>query len=452
MLTEVLLAFEDYKKLFKNRNFFLLWLGFVISQIGDKFNQMALLAVVAAMSTAQIKDIGPKMGIALLVINLPSLVMAPIAGVFIDRWDKRKTMMVSNTLQGLLVLSIPLWLKLTNSLLPVYFAILIVYLLTCFFNPAQLAFIPDLVGRSQLVAANALTIVAITISMVIGSAIGDLFVSAVGPSPAFIFDSLTYFFSVACLAFIVHYYRPRPAPSEETEGAVIHVEKGLKHVWQELKYGFRNITHTPSVSYAIWAFTIMMSSLGPLLVIIATYAKIKFAASIPGAIGILYSLVGVGWVIGATLISRLEARMSKEKMISWNISTTGITMFILVIFMAYGELWGIKTLYVCFAIISTLAGIFVGPAIVLSNTILHECLPELLRGRVFGARSALSTGGFLVFMGLATWLSACMEITTILIGVGIVLIIGACINYYIYSVGEVARAALAQKHTSLENQ
>jgi len=428
------LAFEDYKKLFKNRNFFLLWLGFVISQIGDKFNQMALLAVAEAMSTSQITDMGPKMGIALLVINLPSLVMAPIAGVFIDRWDKRKTMMVSNTLQGLLVLSIPLWLKLTNSLLPVYVAILIVYLLTCFFNPAQLAFIPDLVGRGQLVAANALTIVAITISMIVGSAFGDLLVSAVGPSPAFMFDSLTYFFSVTCLGFIIHYHKPRLAPSEKTGGAVIHIEKGLRRVWQELKYGFQNITHTPSVSYAIWAFTILMSSLGPLLVIIATYAKIKFAVEVPGAVGILYSLVGVGWVIGATLISRLEAHMSKEKMISWNISITGMAMFILVILMACGETLGIKTLYVYFAIASTLAGIFVGPAIVLSNTILHECLPELLRGRVFGARSALSTGGFLAFMGLATWLSTRIEITTILIGVGAVLIIGACINYYIYSI------------------
>jgi len=446
------LAFEDYKKLFRNRNFFLLWLGFAISQIGDKFNQMALLAVAAAMSTTQITDMGPKMGIALLVINLPSLVMAPIAGVFIDRWDKRKTMMVSNALQGLLVLSIPLWLKLTNSLMPVYFAILIVYLLTCFFNPAQLAFIPDLVNRNHLVAANALTIVAITISMVIGSAIGDLLVSAVGPSPAFMFDSLTYFFSVACLAFIVHYHKPRPAPSEKADSAVGHVEKGLKQVWQELKYGFRNITHTPSVSYAICAFTILMSSLGPLLVIIATYAKIKFAVKVPGAVGILYSLVGVGWVIGATLISRMEARMSKEKMISWNISVTGIMMFILAMLMAYGEILGIKTLYVYFAIASTLAGIFVGPAIVLSNTILHECLPELLRGRVFGARSALSTGGFLVFMGFATWLSARVEMTTILIGVGIILIISACVNYYIYSAGEVTRAALAQEHTSLENQ
>jgi len=440
------LAFEDYKKLFKNRNFFLLWLGFLISQIGDKFNQMALLAVAAAMSTTQITDMGPKMGIALLVINLPSLVMAPIAGVFIDRWDKRKTMMVSNMLQGLLVLSIPLWLKLTNSLLPVYFAILVVYLLTCFFNPAQLAFIPDLVGRSQLVAANALTIVAITISMVIGAAIGDLLVSAVGPSPAFMFDSLTYFFSVACLGFIIHYHKPRAAPSEKIEGAVIHVEKGLKQVWKELKYGFQNMAHTPSVSYAIWAFTILMSSLGPLLVIIATYAKIKFAVEVPGAVGILYSLVGVGWVIGATLISRLEARMSKEKMISWNISTTGITMFMLVILMACGEAWNIKTLYVCFAVVSTFAGIFVGPVIVLANTILHEYLPELLRGRVFGARSALSTGGFLAFMGLVTWLSSRMEITTILIGVGAALIISTCINYYIYS----ARKAV-QEHAPIES-
>ena len=95
-----------FREVLKNRNFFLLWSGQIISQLGDRLGQMALIAFVylrAPGSTLQIAKI-------LSFTIIPVFLIGPLAGVYVDRWDRRKTMYICDFIRSLLVLTIPLFL------------------------------------------------------------------------------------------------------------------------------------------------------------------------------------------------------------------------------------------------------------------------------------------------------------------------------------------------------
>ena len=126
-----------FHEVLKNRNFLFLWIGQIISQVGDRLGQMALIAYVYDKTKAQQ---GSAMAIAKILsfTIIPVFLIGPIAGVYVDRWDRRRTMYISDFLRTLLVLFIPLFLISKNILGPVYLFIFIIFSLGRFFVPAKL--------------------------------------------------------------------------------------------------------------------------------------------------------------------------------------------------------------------------------------------------------------------------------------------------------------------------
>ena len=93
-----------FREVLKERNFFLLWLGQIISQFGDRLNQMVLIAIVYARTPGSPFELAKFFSFTII----PSFFVSPLAGAFIDRWDKKTTMIVCDVLRGLVVLAIPL--------------------------------------------------------------------------------------------------------------------------------------------------------------------------------------------------------------------------------------------------------------------------------------------------------------------------------------------------------
>ncbi|RKY38040.1 MAG: MFS transporter, partial [Candidatus Omnitrophota bacterium] len=86
-----------YIHLLKKRNFFLLWISQIISQFGDRLTQMALIGLVYEIMPASSFSLAKVMSIPLIAVFL----ISPVAGVYIDRWDKQKTMYISDFLRGI---------------------------------------------------------------------------------------------------------------------------------------------------------------------------------------------------------------------------------------------------------------------------------------------------------------------------------------------------------------
>src|SRR3989338_7815260 len=93
-----------FRESLKNKNFFFLWLAQLISQFGDRINQMALIGLIAGRTPGSAFELAKLMSFTII----PVFIIGPIAGVYVDRWDRRKTLFVCDFLRGLLVLIIPL--------------------------------------------------------------------------------------------------------------------------------------------------------------------------------------------------------------------------------------------------------------------------------------------------------------------------------------------------------
>ena len=176
------------REVLKNRNFFLLWSGQIISQLGDRLGQMALIAFVylrAPGSTLQIAKI-------LSFTIIPVFIIGPLAGVYVDRWDRRRTMYVCDFLRSLLVFTIPLFLFYAKNLAPIYLIIFIAFSIGRFYVPAKLSIIPDLVDKKDLLVANSLINTSGMIAAILGFGISGVLVEKLGAKSGFYLDSLSF--------------------------------------------------------------------------------------------------------------------------------------------------------------------------------------------------------------------------------------------------------------------
>ena len=126
---------HPYVRLALNGSFSALWAGQLISLFGDRLNQLALVAVVAISTGSALAT-----GLVFFAATLPNLLLSPIAGTFVDRWDHKEVMVVSDILRAAIVLILPV-AAVTNIVL-VYPLIFLVTTISVFFRPARVAILP----------------------------------------------------------------------------------------------------------------------------------------------------------------------------------------------------------------------------------------------------------------------------------------------------------------------
>ena len=155
-----------FRKSFQNRSFFAFWLAQLISQFGDRINQMALVGLVAgrqfgAASTMELAKL-------LAFTIIPVFIVGPIAGVYVDRWDRKKTLFFCDLLRGILILTIPFIFIAQHSMIPIYIVVFLAFCLSRFYVPAKMSIIPELVSQENLHMANSLATVTGMIAFVAG--------------------------------------------------------------------------------------------------------------------------------------------------------------------------------------------------------------------------------------------------------------------------------------------
>ena len=184
---------SPYLRLFANRNFSLLWTGQLISLIGDRIHVIALGALVATRGTAL------EVGIIFAMTAVPSVFLGPLAGVLVDRWDRRRTMIACDVVRSGLVLLVPLAFEVHIGL--VYAIAFAIATVTLLFRPAKTAVIPAVVGDRDLVAANSALSVPETAADLIGFPIAGMIVTALSSvlGAAFVLDAGTYVVSAVLL-------------------------------------------------------------------------------------------------------------------------------------------------------------------------------------------------------------------------------------------------------------
>jgi len=372
------------REVLKNRNFFLLWVGQIISQLGDRLGQMALIAFVylrAPGSPLQIAKI-------LSFTIIPVFLIGPLAGVYVDRWDRRRTMYICDLLRSLLVLIIPLFLFHTKSLVPTYLIIFIVFSISRFFVPAKLSIIPDLVQKKDLLIANSLVNTTGMIAAVLGFGISGVLVEWLGAKSGFYLDAAGFLVSGVFIFFISKKFA---AAVDLKELSKEIVEVISKSVFQEIKEGLsyfirkKDIRFTASIIFALW------SALGAVYVVIIVFVQ-QTLHSATKDLGLLVMFLGIGLFLGSLIYGKFGQAVSHYKIIFSSLVLSGIMLVIFALGIYH------YPNFILAALLSLCLGLIIAPIMIASNTIIHNVSDNVMMGKIFSSLEIVMHLGFLLFM------------------------------------------------------
>src|SRR4051812_5743569 len=361
--------------------------GQLISLFGDRLNQLALVAVVAISTGSALAT-----GLVFFAATLPNLLLSPIAGTFVDRWDRKEVMVVSDLLRAAIVLVLPI-AAVTNIIL-VYPLIFLVTTISVFFRPARVAILPRIVPEEDLLSANSAMWVGETIADVIGYPLAGVFVAVLGSAVPLSFwvDSATYLASAALLGTIVVSAAPT-RPGETQDGRVASGD-GRPSVQAELAAGWDFLRHETVLLANTIQGAVGQFALGIVIALTPSFAQATFDTGFgwQAAYGLLETGLGLGNLVGGFAIGLIGTRFAKGRMVIAGYALWGFLIFLfalsgnlgVAIGLTFGQ--GVANM------------IFIIP----SQTLFQERTPSELMGRVVGFRFALVFGSMTIAMLLGS--------------------------------------------------
>lgn len=388
-------------RVLKNGNFLALWIGQIISQFGDRLAQMALIGLYLKQTAGiSLSHSVPVMRNLFFFSTLPILLFSPLAGVYVDRWSRKKTLIAADLLRAGLILLIPLLAGYTDGMWSIYGVIFLVFTVTCFFSPAKSAIIPNLVKKRELLAANSLSNITRLIAMIGGVTAGGIIVAWTGTKMSFYLDSLSFLLSgVAILAIRI---KEDPPPEESKDG--------IRRVAKELVAGLSFIRKKKRVKFVATSLFILMgaSGIGYLLVTVFVTKALNL-----GTIGlsVLATFLGMGMLAGSLIYGHFGEQIEREKVIVGGTLICGVCAVLL---------GGSKSLFLLSLGVSII-GFIASPIMIAAYTLTQELTPDRIRGRVFSALEVIINSSFLFFIWVAGVLGAWLPIQSIfyLTGVGL---------------------------------
>jgi dTMP kinase len=404
-------------KLFGSPSFFRLWLAQVASSLGDWIGFLAVTAYAARIAGGGSPETA--VGLVLSARLIPGFFLAPVAGVLVDRLDRKKVMVVCDIGRGVTLATLP-WVHTVRGLVILS---LILEILTLLWAPSKEASVPRLVPRNYLATANSLSLVAAYGTLPVGSAMFTLLAGVakfLGHYPALsglkvdqefvavFFDSATFFVSAGLISTLVlprGKARAEPGAETEAEGeAEIEpaiVERGEHHridfgrAWLELREGFSFIGHNKVVRAVILSLATGLVGGGMLVPLGPTFAKETLHGG-SAAYGLLLTSLGVGVAAGIVALSIVQKRLPHER------------VFLLAVFGAGASIIaGASMSDLRFAVVFVaLLGVCAGAVYILGFTILQTNVADEMRGRIFATLYTVVRFCLLLAFAAAPFLSS----------------------------------------------
>lgn len=405
---------SKFTEVLKNRNFFLLWLGQIISQLGDRLDQMALIGLVymhAPGSTIEVAKI-------LSFTIIPVFLIGPIAGVYVDRWNRRRTMYICDFLRAVLVLTIPLFLFYRESFGFIYLVIFVVFSIGRFFVPAKMSIVPDLVEKKDLLMANSLVNTTGMIAAILGFGVSGLIVEWLGAKSAFYMDAASFLIS-GTLIFLITKKTAESMNLKKVGREIVEVIS--KSVFQEIKEGILYFIRKKEIRFTAGIIFILWSALGAVYVVLIVFVQ-QALRSVTRDLGLLIMFLGTGLFVGSLIYGRFGQRISHYKVIFTSLILSGIMLVVFSVAISRYQSFRIA------ALLSFALGILVAPIMIASNTIIHKVSDNEMMGKIFSSLEIVMHLGFLLFMFISSFLADKFSNLYILIIVGCVFSVVGVIN------------------------
>ena len=349
----------------QNPNFRWLWGGQVVSLLGDWFNLIA-----SAILIAELTGSGLAVGVLFTIRMLAPFVVAPIAGIFADRYNRKHLLIITDLVRAVVVVGF-LFVRDASDIWLLYTLTILLFGVSGFFSPARSAILPDITSPQELGTANTLGAATWSVMLAVGAAIGGLTTGLFGSQTAFIIDGFTFAVSGGLLLKI-------RLPSPSSTG----VETPGRAKVTALRY---MLQHPDILIIALHKAAISLLMSTGLQVVLVEISNSYFVIGVGGALslGMIYCVNGIGSGIGPILARRWTGDRDKPLRISitlgYLIAVIGIAIM--------APLFNFET--VLFGgLVRSIGG---GIAWVFSTQLLLQRAPNEIRGRIFGTEFALFT-------------------------------------------------------------
>lgn len=362
--------------IFRNRSFTLLWTAQLISSMGTALTSLAASIVVFRLTGSALS-----VGFMLMATAAPTLLVGLLAGVVVDRADRKRIMIGADLLRALLALLIPFLLPFGVGWL--YALVILSSATTQFFDPAQSSVLPEVASDEELTAANSMMTISTIGSSVVGFAAAGLLAGAASITWAFYLDAASFALSALCIALV------RIAPREPQEAT------SAGAVFENLAVGLRFVRDTVSLRSLFIVFAVIFVAFG-----FGNALNLPFVLNSLGATefeyGLLEGIGMIGFVLGSIVMANIGDRLHEGQWVAMSILAMGIAFML---FALSPNIW--------FALgMNVLISFSNAPSFIGRQLLLQRQTPRDLRGRVSSAFFVTRDVAFLIGMaavGLADY-------------------------------------------------
>ncbi len=410
---------REYLRLLRNSDFLLLWLSQVVSQFGDKLNQMALIAWAYSVMP------GSSFQMAKLIFFtiVPVFIVGPFAATAVDRMDYRKTMYICDLLRALAIFSIPFFVLPKQLILPVYLMVFISFSLTRLFVPAKMSIVPNIVEERDLLPANSLLSLTGVVAAMFGLGFGGIMVQQLGVSAGFYVDAGTFLFSSVAIYMIGVRYRPRNISfAQEAVGIWQVMWNGIKYVFKgkilkDMKEGITYLFEEEKIKHLIGLSFLLWTLLGGVYATGIVFIQ-ETLGSATADLGMLVVFLGIGVLLGALLLGKYAKEIDRFWLLYVSLIAVCFFLFIFAVIMRFE----LQHKFGWASLLVFLIGLSGSPIMMISQTIVHETANEQMFGRIFGVMEIIIHLAFVVAMFISSLLAESFSEGNILIlwsGIGI---------------------------------
>ncbi|MBG7609301.1 MAG: MFS transporter [Anaerolineae bacterium] len=353
-----------------NFNFRNLWIGQIISLLGDWFNLIASASLIATLTQS-----GLAIGGLFVVRMLAPFLVSPIAGVMIDRYDRKNLLIISDIARGITVLGF-LFVRSPEQVWILYVLSAVQMGFSGFFFPARNAILPDIVSPQALGTANTLSTSTWSVMLALGAALGGAAASQWGIYPSFVIDGFTFFLS----AWFV--YRLKIPVDRDTES----INQGIREALEEYLYGLRYLlSHREVFAVSLLKSVMGFSISGAFQVIQIKLAEQVYIIGEGGRIGLgwMYAVVGIGTGLGPIIARKITGDHDRKMRIAIGAAYFISALGLIVIAQFISFEWVLLG--------SLLRGLGAGINWVFSTQLIFSMIPNHVRGRVFSTEFAMLT-------------------------------------------------------------
>ncbi len=381
-------------------SFFSLVISEFFSQFAMNLLNFILLIVVFQISSSNLAVAG-----VVLSFTLPSIFFGIIAGVYVDKWNKKNVLIYTNSLRALV--AFPL-IFISHELFLVYLLSFLISLITQFFVPAETPIIPHLVPKKLLLPANALFSMGIFGSIIVAYALSGPLLLLLGKTNVFIL--ITILFAIS--AFFAYLIRLNHTKA--------HKGKQKINVALEIKEAFRVMKGNKKIYHSLFLLTLLQTLVLIIAVVGPGYAENVLHIQVEKFPVLFVTPAVIGMSIGAVIIGNFLQNKSKQNLAKIGLLVIGIAM---ILFPNLNRFISFNSLHMMF-VLAMIIGFAFALVFVPSNTLIQEETTDEQRGKVYGSLNTLTGVVSLIpVLGVGILADAIGVVTVItMIGIGVCVI------------------------------